>query len=1005
MSDAAASPDRRAAPRRRPVAKTAAVILAVLLLLGLAAVLLRGLIARQALEAWLRGMGVESDVSITDVGIGGAKGRMVLGDATRPDVSVGGVELDYELVAPWFGRPAGVRVRAVRLRDVVVRARLEDGRLSFGRLDKLIEQLSARPKGEPTPLPDIDLQRGALLLATDAGALRVDGSGLVRQGALQRFDGVLAPTRLTHAGLAAQVTGGRVAIRRANGEIEATGDLKLASARADDLAATGLVIDLTAKGPITEKGFVGAARLEAVAATLESGGQRLERARVLAEAPSLSITPVAGGARTSGAASIRLSSAGAAGDAVKASDLHATVTVDRHVGVWTGNRRFDAAYVLDAGAGSLVAQDVRLDALRWQGVGTLSGDATHTEITGHGAGSAGGSLDAVAARRWAASLPLIAQEPAYREAFLSAAKGFRVTAPAASLSWRDGRARIGLKRAATLRAGGGAHLTLSPHGASPVYVAGGTGAFDVALEGGGMPTLSAAVAEWRSDDDGLQARGRAHGAFDFAPLEGVVADASGTLRMAGQTVSFTADRCLTLSARRVELDANDLTQVKGEACPGGAPLFTASGDAWRARAAFRATEFAAPSAEARVRGAAGRFDLRATSGEVRLTTAEVVDTAQAPRFSTLRLSGTAAQNRQVWTVRAQAGLPDAAGLVEVEGRHDLARGVGEARFDTGALVFAEDGFQPTDVTPLAQIAGRVAGQARFAGQAAWSGQTIRSGGLLSLQGLAFDSPLGRVQGATGEIALTSLAPLITAPDQQVQAESVTFFTPLTDIRARFGLDAETLRLAGLTAKAAGGTLSLEPMQIRLADGVTQGVLVLDDVDLNQVVAATNLSEKIRLDAAVDGRLPFSVGAEGLRIENGHLASVRPGRVYIARDLLGGVSTDSAPGAPPPQTVNAIQDFAYQAIENLAFDTLDAEVASRDDGRLGLMFHVKGKHDPKIAERARLTILDVLRGRAFERRIPLPQGTPIDLTLDSSLNFDELIRAYADAWRQKVEETP
>ena len=79
--------------------------------------------------------------------------------------------------------------------------------------------------------------------------------------------------------------------------------------------------------------------------------------------------------------------------------------------------------------------------------------------------------------------------------------------------------------------------------------------------------------------------------------------------------------------------------------------------------------------------------------------------------------------------------------------------------------------------------------------------------------------------------------------------------------------------------------------------------------------------------------------------------------------------------------------------------------SQPDGRLGLLFQVKGHHEPEVAERARLSFFDVLRGRAFERRIPLPKGTPIELTLDSSLNFDELVAAYADAWRRRVEETP
>jgi hypothetical protein len=36
---------------------------------------------------------------------------------------------------------------------------------------------------------------------------------------------------------------------------------------------------------------------------------------------------------------------------------------------------------------------------------------------------------------------------------------------------------------------------------------------------------------------------------------------------------------------------------------------------------------------------------------------------------------------------------------------------------------------------------------------------------------------------------------------------------------------------------------------------------------------------------------------------------------------------------------------------------------------------------------------LIRGRAFNKPIPLPKGTPIELTLDTSLNFDELMRAY------------
>ena len=58
-----------------------------------------------------------------------------------------------------------------------------------------------------------------------------------------------------------------------------------------------------------------------------------------------------------------------------------------------------------------------------------------------------------------------------------------------------------------------------------------------------------------------------------------------------------------------------------------------------------------------------------------------------------------------------------------------------------------------------------------------------------------------------------------------------------------------------------------------------------------------------------------------------------------------------------------------------------------------MLHVKGRHDPPTAPVTRIGLIDLLRGHAFDKPIPLPKGTPVDLTLDTSLNFDELLAAY------------
>ena len=101
-------------------------------------------------------------------------------------------------------------------------------------------------------------------------------------------------------------------------------------------------------------------------------------------------------------------------------------------------------------------------------------------------------------------------------------------------------------------------------------------------------------------------------------------------------------------------------------------------------------------------------------------------------------------------------------------------------------------------------------------------------------------------------------------------------------------------------------------------------------------------------------------------------------------------------------MNAVQDFAYQALENLAFDSLAADINSVGEGRLQMVFHIKGRSDPPKPQTADVAVSDIIDGTALQKPVPLPSGTPIDLTLDASLNFDELLKSYAEAWSKSLE---
>jgi hypothetical protein len=55
-------------------------------------------------------------------------------------------------------------------------------------------------------------------------------------------------------------------------------------------------------------------------------------------------------------------------------------------------------------------------------------------------------------------------------------------------------------------------------------------------------------------------------------------------------------------------------------------------------------------------------------------------------------------------------------------------------------------------------------------------------------------------------------------------------------------------------------------------------------------------------------------------------------------------------------------MAYQAMEDLAFNEMGATVNSLPNGRLGVLFHIKGRHDPPQKKQIRLSVMDLIRQR-------------------------------------------
>jgi len=173
------------------------------------------------------------------------------------------------------------------------------------------------------------------------------------------------------------------------------------------------------------------------------------------------------------------------------------------------------------------------------------------------------------------------------------------------------------------------------------------------------------------------------------------------------------------------------------------------------------------------------------------------------------------------------------------------------------------------------------------------------------------------------------------------------------------------------------------------------------VQLHDLVEASPFADRVELDAKVSGRIPFQAQGDGAEVNGGELHAIAPGRLSISRAALTSVSAQgslqapAAPGGAPAATEDTFTDFAYQALENLAFDKLDATVDTRPDGRLGVLFHIVGRHDPPQHQEITISWLDLIRRRFLGKKLPLPSGTGVDLTLDTTLNLDDLLKDYAD----------
>ncbi|MCA3254023.1 MAG: YdbH domain-containing protein [Alphaproteobacteria bacterium] len=884
----------------------------------------RAPIAEVAIRNWLDGQSIAGDYAVERL----EPERAVLRDVRLAGGAFTAARVEVRLA----GWPFAPRPVAVTLDRPVLRARIDDGGMTLGGLERLIP----RDTDPDAPLPDIAVRvrDGRLSVATPAGELRAT---FVSDGRLaDGFRGVatLTPAALAAASCRVAAVAGELSVttgvRRVR--IEGRGPMG-ALACADGVTAGrgGWAVDAAADPGLRR--LQGSASLALIA--VRGGGGTAER--VLAGIGAVgSPRDIAGrwrvravGARGAGASAATLAAEGryAARPAAGAIETDWTlagvgltapaldlpppaaaigralrpaggfVIAGAGAGAWRGGAgeiRVDRVG-LRAASGARIAADgaplLQWSTTGWRVSGAITaggGGLPPLRLTADGLSAAAGR-----ARLVLGPTRLGDAEVAADLAVARAADGWRVAGEVRGggrvSGWSVGRSTVA--GAVLVDAG---LRTLRPDGCMTVRI--GAVARD-ALR------LDPATARLCGDPRrplAVSAAG-ARGALTVAPIR--LTGGQGGLRLAAEI------------GGRVEIDGGlrAAGTVAGLAADGGAlPVRVAAGAArWRWRD--------------------GTFEL--DGGRARLT-----DAAAEPRFEPMIADGLTMQMAAGRIAASGAlRLPKGVRLVGFTATHDLAAGTGTAQLATGAIRFGE-GLQPDEIsTAFRGVVANVEGVITGEGTVRWTPDGVTSRGHAETAKLDLaTAALGPVGGVSGRIEFDDLIAVTTPAGQTVRVASINPGVLVENGVVTFRMLGPTrVAVAGAQWPFVGGRLSLRPTEIAADEPLRRFTLDVEGADAAQFLARFDIPN-LNVTGIFDGQMPLVFDGASGRIEKGLLVARPPGGVI---QYAGEVGADA---------MGAGGRLAFDALKRLRYRSLGLEFDGALDGEIVTAIRFTGTNEAPVA---------------------------------------------------------
>jgi translocation and assembly module TamB len=934
----------------RPAARVALGLVLVLLAVLLGVWVARKPIASDVLDRELARRGVPARYTVGDLNFGRQRlTNVVIGDPARPDLVADWVELR---TAMRLGTPEVTGVRAGHVR---LRARLVDGRMSLGALDRLLPEGGS---GQPFALPAIDAQLGDVRVRLEApggvAGLRISGRGRLNDG----FRGSLAGVaeRWSAGGCTVLQPQAVLQVRIARGAPAIEGPVRARALRCGEVRAGAIGAQVRAQANARLEQWQGRA-------TAQVAGVAHPAGRVGSLRGEVRVVQQPGGA--AGRADIAATAIASAGATV----AQATLVSDYRFAAgrlklggarlaFEGARLSDAARVVAEGSDLADGTPVAPLARRLAGAvgrmaGDLDGEATGSAIVGGGSpqllvtsarakGPSGETIALDGARVWvdesglrqtSGTLRVGGGELPQGEVTLAqAAPGAPITGVARFAPYVAGTARLALtsvRFSATPR--GNTRWSTAVTLSGPLadgHIERATVPMSGLWDGRGAVVINPDCAPVSAQR--VKIGGAVLGAtrLTLCPLGAAMLDTrggrlrggvrSGAARLAG-TIGGTP---LVLALRSSELNLGTLgfglagvdaqlgyapriSRLTADRIDGRTGRSGASGTFAGATGQVGAVPLALSNSSGRWSFANGRLDLR---GGLTVSDAQTA----APRFRPL-VSDDVALSLRASRIEASGSLSvpaKGARVANVRLSHDLSRGSGAAVLDVPGLRFG-DALQPSEVTPLTfGVIADVRGEVRGQGEIAWSREGVTSRGSFGTSGLDFAAAFGPVTGFKTDIAFTDLLGLVSAPAQVATVAQVNPGVPVENGTLTYQLIGEQrIAVAGARWPFAGGALTLEPTTLAFGAGQERRLTFrVQGVSAAQFLQQFEF-ENLNATGTFDGVLPMIFDERGGRIADGHLIARTGGNIAYVGEIS-------------ERDVGFWGNLAFQALRSLDYRSLD-----------------------------------------------------------------------------------